>query len=232
MTPAERITLYVTQKIEDEEAVPSRTKILKILYLIDVEYFRRHRKTLTGWQWVFYKYGPYVFDFPATLEKLNLAGLDETEDRTEDGRKFFRYRVSEDQDIDDLVSAGDQLVIDNVIKKWALEDINLLLNYVYFETEPMKDATRGEPLDFSKIPALAFKRYFDWGELAPSPEMVARMRQKLSELRTRMQEEADDTRRKIGNRPFVIDETHIEQIKRHDKANTELPEGVKVISSR
>lgn len=232
MTSAERLILYVAQRIEDEGAVPSRTKILKILYLIDVEYFRRHRKTLTGWKWVFYKYGPYVFEYPTTLENLNLAGLSETEDFTEDGTKFFRYKVQENQNINDLVSVGDRFVIDKIIKRWALEDLNLLLNYVYFETEPMKDAERGEELEFNKIPKLSYQRRVVWEEIAPSAERVTQMRKKLAELQRKMQAEAEETRKRLEQHPFTKDEAYLDALHKLNKENTtNLPEGIQVTVS-
>jgi len=35
------------------------TKLIKLLYLVDCEYFKWTRATLTGATWVFYHYGPY-----------------------------------------------------------------------------------------------------------------------------------------------------------------------------
>lgn len=110
MTPAERLILYVIQGIRDEYAFPSRTKLLKILYLIDVEYFRRHRRTLTGCEWVFYHFGPYVHEYPRLLERLGISDIEETEDRTADGKRFYGYRVRDHQDIGDLVSASDRMI--------------------------------------------------------------------------------------------------------------------------
>ena len=38
-----------------------------------------------------------------------------------------------------------------MVRQWGLEDLKTLLDYVYFETEPMQQAHRGETLVFSKI---------------------------------------------------------------------------------
>jgi uncharacterized protein YwgA len=35
------------------------TRLVKLLYLIDCDYFKWKRETLTGAAWVFYHYGPY-----------------------------------------------------------------------------------------------------------------------------------------------------------------------------
>ena len=39
----------------------------------------------------------------------------------------------------------------NLVKRWGDADLNLLLDYVYFDTEPMESATRGELLDFTAL---------------------------------------------------------------------------------
>ena len=43
-------------------------------------------------------------------------------------------------------------VIDSVYQRWAAVELQLVLDYVYFETQPMLHAKRFEPLDFSVIP--------------------------------------------------------------------------------
>jgi hypothetical protein len=54
-------------------------------------------------------------------------------------------------------------IIGDLVKKWGGADINRLLDYVYFETEPMENAHRGDILDFSTIqpPLLQFDPKLD-----------------------------------------------------------------------
>jgi hypothetical protein len=40
----------------------TKTKLLKLLYLLDIEAFRKQRSTLTGFRWIFYKYGPWTYN--------------------------------------------------------------------------------------------------------------------------------------------------------------------------
>ena len=67
--------------------------------------------------------------------------------------------------------------VDRIVEQWALDSLPTILDYVYFETEPMQDAKRGEYLDFSKIrieppiPAKTVKLEF-------SDEHIADMRQR------------------------------------------------------
>jgi hypothetical protein len=230
MTTAERLILYVAQQIADMEGFPSRTKLLKIIYLIDVEYYRRHRSTLTDWKWIFYHFGPYVMEFPQILGRLDLAGLDETADRTSEGMKFFKYKVDEPQSIEDLLpSFSDQVHTETIIETWALEDLNLLLDYVYFETEPMLGAERGQPLDFRKIKRSAFVPSVDWVDVAPSKEQVIQLRRKLDKAREKTEENRAKTTEILANRPFTADESYyraMEELARREEHG--LPDGATV----
>src|SRR5690348_15440932 len=48
-----------------------KTKLLKLLYLSDIEYFRVFRRTLTGFDWRFYLYGPWAPQFDEILQRLD-----------------------------------------------------------------------------------------------------------------------------------------------------------------
>src|SRR5689334_14841129 len=42
-------------------------------------------------------------------------------------------------------------LLSSLVKKWGDENLHALLDYVYFDTEPMENAQRGEVLDFSRL---------------------------------------------------------------------------------
>jgi hypothetical protein len=44
-----------------------------------------------------------------------------------------------------------ETIVDRIVKEWGDADLNKLLDYVYFETEPMQNAKRGDVLDFSSV---------------------------------------------------------------------------------
>lgn len=89
------VTRYVVQRVREQEGSLSRTKLVKLLYLIDVEYYRRYRETLTGWQWRFHHYGPYAFEFETFLQTLPLD-VDEAQVSTQTGRRAYAYRAWDD----------------------------------------------------------------------------------------------------------------------------------------
>lgn len=229
MTPAERLILYVIQRIRDEGAFVSRTRLLKIIYLIDVEYFRRHRKTLTGWEWVFHYYGPYVHNYPEILDRLSLSHLSETEELTEEGRRIYGYEVEEDQDISDLIPFADHVMIDDIIKRWALEDLNILLNHVYFRTEPMMDSEQGQPLDFGKISRPPHRTYIDTSKLTIPTETMDRLRAKFQQARKKYEEQMARTASFLAAHPLSSDASYCDSMERRDKTEMQsLPEGLNI----
>jgi hypothetical protein len=143
-----RVLRYIVDQIREQDAVPTRTKVAKLLYLVDVEYYRRHGRLLTDLSWRFLHYGPYAVELEPQFQSLDLK---EEEIRTQKGHRAFTYRVHEPESLDDLLESSDIRLIDRITEKWALESLYRLLDYVYFETEPMRDASRGELLDFSNI---------------------------------------------------------------------------------
>jgi hypothetical protein len=128
-----------------------KTKLVKLLYLIDVEYQRRFSRKLTGLDWVFYHYGPYS---PAIDEILKQIDLDIPQEDvvTASGHPAKIFKPSKYIDSEFEYSTGAaKPIVDRVINQWGFEELNPLLSYVYFHTEPMMDANRGDSLDFSKI---------------------------------------------------------------------------------
>lgn len=141
-----KLLLYIVDQFQDMEAEISTIRLVKLLYLIDLEYYNRHGETLTGINWVYYHYGPYFFEIADILRSATID-LDAKEVLTKSGRGFT-FRSLEEQDISRDVEFATEQSINRTLKKWALEDTQQILDYVY-KTLPIKYGKRGEPLDFS-----------------------------------------------------------------------------------
>ncbi len=137
------------------EAGFGKTKLVKLLYLIDVAFYRVCSRKLTGFDWIFYHYGPYALVVDDVLQQLDID-IPQEDVITTTGHKAKIFRVPKhlDTDFEEKASSLEKLVVDQVLREWGLEELNPLLSYVYFHTEPMKGAQRGETLDFSKIACL------------------------------------------------------------------------------
>jgi hypothetical protein len=140
-----KLLLYIIDQLQDMGAQISTIRLVKLLYLIDLEHLIRHEKTLTEIDWVYYHYGPYFFELGDVLRSSSID-LEASEVLTSSGRGYT-YKTLDDQDISRLVDFATEQQINRIIKKWALEDTRLLLDFVY-NTLPIKKGIRGNKLDF------------------------------------------------------------------------------------
>ena len=125
----------------------AKTRLIKLLYLVEIEYYKYNQKRLTDLKWQFYHYGPYTSEIESILGSPDIGEIPFV---SRDGRLGNQYNLTEDE-FKSHVNPEIKRLIDYVVKDWGETDLNKLLDYVYFETEPMKDAKRGDLLDFTKI---------------------------------------------------------------------------------
>ena len=140
---------YIITEVQDSGGLVLRTRLVKLLYLCDIEYFRNYRKLITGLDWIRYKYGPFAFELIDIGGRMGIDIVEESVDFS--SGKGFRVTVEEPPDPDKWFEYSQRLVVDRVIKRWGDEDLNLMLDYVYCDTEPMKNAQYQEKLDFNKV---------------------------------------------------------------------------------
>lgn len=143
---------YIVSELDGMGASLGKTKLVKLLYIIDVENYRRRSQTLSGLDWLFYHYGPYSFDIDTALKQLSLD-LPQEQVTTQAGYTAITFKPAAgfSAGLGPSFSRPEQLVIDRVIRDWGMEELNPILDHVYFQTEPMGDAERGTRLDFTKI---------------------------------------------------------------------------------
>jgi len=145
------LVAYIVDTLRHETGTsPFLTKVVKLIYLIDVEYYRAFGCTLSGLSWRFHHYGPWDDALRIALQG-RLQGIAPTEVITPKG-KGTTWQVTDPPPADELFGrSADQAVVDRVLSKWGNMEIELILEHVYEDTEPMHGARFGEPLDFSKI---------------------------------------------------------------------------------
>lgn len=223
---------HVVAQVVDSGGTLGVTKLVKILYLLDVEYYRRHRKLLTGLNWVFYRYGPYAFEIPDILRGLDLELPQE--DVPIGGDRYvhkFKPEYLPELDIESILSPADALWVNKRISKWALEDLNKLLSYVYFDTEPMHDAELGKPLNFSKIPRLKPQRYLPESKLKLTSEEIAYFASKLAEQKIRRSELISLAEKQYPQVHGIIDLVYEKAMKRSQEIEESiLPIGMRVMT--
>ena len=141
---------YLIDQVRDQEGTLNKTALVKLVYLVDVECYRRLGRPATSLQWRFHHYGPYSAELEREVNHNAFVHVF--------GARDSGYGFAPSSDWRDIHSAFNttfepavRRVADAVAKQWGLEPLNTILEYVYFETEPMQDARRGETLDFSRI---------------------------------------------------------------------------------
>jgi hypothetical protein len=138
----------------------TKTKLLKLLYLFDVEYFRLHRETYTGFNWRFYHLGPWTAEYDPLLDSLveQNALVRNYSSRPDYDTQFFE--PSREISINEaLPQLKDEFILKTILDNWGDKRTGEILDYVYFETEPMINGQRNEPLDFELIPEEPIPKY-------------------------------------------------------------------------
>jgi len=148
----EKVLAAIVCYVVEHRGYVTKTKLLKLLYLFDVEYFRVHRQTFTRFQWKFFHLGPWTAEYEPILEGLVAQDvlIESQSSRSDFDTRF--YRTSEHIDLDAAIPGiKDEMVLKSILKRWGDCSTGEILDYVYFRTEPMEFGIRNELLDFSHI---------------------------------------------------------------------------------
>jgi hypothetical protein len=58
----------IVSRVIERGSFVSKTKLLKLLYLFDLEWYRVHRETYTGFDWIFHLLGPWTREYDNVLD--------------------------------------------------------------------------------------------------------------------------------------------------------------------
>jgi uncharacterized phage-associated protein len=132
-----------------------KTKLLKLAYLVEVLYKRRFNKRITDAKWVYYLYGPYLWDYNEILQN---EAFDTVSKSIKDDHEAQIINLKNNYHNEDI-SPDIKFLIISVVRDYGNMDLASLLDYVYFETEPMMNAeNRKEILDFDTVlPEIHYK---------------------------------------------------------------------------
>lgn len=169
---------YIVWRVEEIGGYTVTIRLVKFLYLIDLEYQRRLGRTLTGLDWVYYHYGPYAFELPEISDKLGFDLQRETF-VADEGHEGTRLWAREPRDGLAELDYVAKVVVEGILDVWADVETSLLLEYVY-HTEPMLHAERGEPLDLSVVPRGT--RYYELN-VSVEPDTASRLRESVRDYR-------------------------------------------------
>jgi len=176
-----RVILYFHKRAKEDNVSLGKVRLTKLFYILDVEYYRDHRETFTHFNWIFYKYGPYTAEIDTVIGSTGIE-IEEESITSEKSIKKIKF-----EDIDDTEIESIPLSLENYLHRiwseWGTESLPRLLDFVYFETEPMIDAMRGHPLDFSKITPRGVPKKVRW---------TSEQRKRLHEIGRSIKEKLDN----------------------------------------
>jgi hypothetical protein len=155
--------------------LPFVTRVVKLIYLADLEWRRRHGVALADVEWRFLHFGPYAYEFVPVL------GDPDMEVAEFEGRAARRFTFDPSELTVPQVPEEVSSIVGNLVKQWGSADLNRLLDHVYFETEPMENARRGEILDFSTIRPPTPKIIPDF-DAAKMKALRARLKDRVAKL--------------------------------------------------
>jgi hypothetical protein len=186
---ARELIAYVVAHARERRITLNRTRLVKLLYLVDVESVRAGRDPITGFEWSFLEFGPAAAELIAILEDME--------------RRTALYRAAPDDapDGENWIS-GTRRTVDGVVERFAPLPPNELLDRVYFHTGPMSDACPGQRLDIRRARD-------DAGPRRPlplrPPSRPEDVEQRLSQWRARMS-------RRLGTTPALASGVVLEDV--------------------
>jgi hypothetical protein len=183
-SPADLVLAILAEAAQKRIPI-AKTKLTKLLYLTDLESVRRSGAPVTDWTWRFHLFGPWAPELDPLLENLEKHGLlQATVFSTDIGEGSSYVPTDVRSDLTSL-EASLQSDLSRVLTRWLEVPLPRILDYVYFDTEPMQKAERGDMLDWSVVPRSftpTYRRPDSGASQKTRGELLAAFRQRLSAL--------------------------------------------------
>jgi hypothetical protein len=198
---------YIVWYATENDIRLTTNRLVKFIYLADLYHARfRNGQILTEFPWQFVYYGPYCREAMDCIEEAVRDGLinkatHESYFGTEKEYHIFSCRDHEAENIEESIHIGILGPIQKAIRQLG-DDTPQLLDFVYFDTEPMANAKKGDFLDFSKARKPEPIKKAKLKQL--SPEAIKLARQTIKQLSNEMN---------IDGKKLIKDEQETEKYK-------------------
>jgi uncharacterized phage-associated protein len=152
-TRVHELVLFVVDRL----GTVGRTKLTKLLYLIDLAYFSRYGTTLSAGSWVRYTYGPMLRDLPRVAGELDGAEIVIDEHADSAGYRFADYHSlpTKTWRFTPQLRDHEKAVVDEILARYGGLSREQVVKIAY-ATAPMrligKWEADGERLDGTAIP--------------------------------------------------------------------------------
>ena len=119
----------------------TKTRITKLVYLIDWENVKEYGSQITNIEWFFDHYGPYVSDVLDEADEDKTVSINSTISNFGTVKYIVKPKRDKEELLYDDLTDNDKDIIDRVIDKTKNFSWNEFINYVY-STERIKNSTR------------------------------------------------------------------------------------------
>jgi Protein of unknown function (DUF4065) len=216
---AKDLVLSVLTRIKELDASVSKTKLLKLLYLADIEHFRATGDTLTGFDWIFYWYGPWSSDYDRLLDQMEAEAVLARTQWSAGGLDGERLSAVEPRDLAKIIAdTNEYFRIRRLVDTFSDLATSNLLDFVYFDTEPMAGAEKGKRLDFSKISRHA-PPFYRRSASGASSGRIRELQSRFREVKERISQESDANTRHFRSPSY--DEHYWTAMEAFDKSGDE-----------
>ncbi|MGC2111541.1 MAG: type II toxin-antitoxin system antitoxin SocA domain-containing protein [Candidatus Korobacteraceae bacterium] len=216
---AKELVLSILTRIKELDASASKTKLLKLLYLADIEHFRTTGETLTGFAWIFYWYGPWSSDYDQLLDQMEAEAVLARNQWAAGNLDGERLSAIESRDLGKTIAnTNEYFRIRHLVDTFAALATSELLDFVYFDTEPMVGAEKGKRLDFGKISREA-PQFYRRPTSGSSSGRIRELKTKFREVKERISQESDANTRQFCSPSY--DEHYWTAMEAFDKSGDE-----------
>lgn len=165
-----QVILRFVRAVADRGASLPKIKLVKLLYLLDLEAWKQRGTLVTGLDWQFFHYGPYTSTLEPVLERAEGVYFQRIELQRNQSQRFAatatrlgHTRVPIENELvylfKPLSGLPDEPIADSfvanladrIVDRWAIKDTDEILTFVY-ATEPIAQGRRYEALDWNLAP--------------------------------------------------------------------------------
>jgi hypothetical protein len=142
------LIVYIVQNLHKNLL---KTNLLKLLYLIDLEFFKKRGKQATNFNYIYYKKGPWTPQFDQTLTQLEGFEIKSIKkEKLEATEEYYIFCKGPKPRFQPALPSDLKEIVDRILFIFKETPQKDLLQYVY-SIEPMRSVRFGEKIDFSRI---------------------------------------------------------------------------------
>lgn len=203
---------YIVWYATEKESKLTTLRLVKFLYLSDYFWAKYNQgQTITEWPWKFVHYGPFCKESLEAIEEAVVLGyIEKLSYESKFDQDYNLYIAREEPEIEEIPLPL-RSELNHAISKWG-DDTYGLLDYVYFETEPMIYAQKYQILDFSKV------RQFETFKEIKTPQLSEDKIKKGKEIIEKIKNKhTENIRRKLKSPKPIYDDIYFQALKYLDE---------------